>query len=919
MRTDALPRVLNRCAWIFLIAAFCRVAESAVREAWVQRYSNAVSNSVDQAFKVLTDQAGDIIVAGTSDNGTTGKDILTIKYSGADGSTLWQRRYDGPNKLDDRISGIGLDRDGNVVVVGISAPVGEWGPGEGEYYTAKYGAADGATLWEVRRPKGFFSYNNNLPAQLAVDGRGDVVVSMPGLVHPDGTGAYISKFAGGSGALLWQKRYDSEGYDWLNSLAVDANGNVFAGGRSDIVDSLPLYHVVKYSAEGEVVWEKSSSQSDPSDPYAPKPIAVDSGGNLIVVSYVGNEDYKIQSRKYSGTDGVTLWTNNFLTNWNNGSMVVAIASNGDVVIMGSAYLGKHAAADGSPVWRKMATAGLGGHIPTSVTVDGSDNVVVAGLYSGDSYVAKYAAADGSLIWEKKYNSPGASDDSDSAVAVAVDAEGNVVVTGASYNALDTAKYSGGDAALIWEQLHRGVANRNDDATDVALDAAGNVIVTGVSEIENGARKSYTAKYATANGLLLWSRETLAGWDQSSAKVVVDESGDVAISSSGHTAKYASANGASLWEKDFTFTSMEVALDSSGNVLVTGFVRTDNRSDYYTVKYAAADGTILWEKFYSTAGEDVPVGLAIDSKGDVLVTGISNFQFYTVKYAGLDGMLLWEKRHGRTNSLDAIRAIAVDRDGNVVITGKLFVKYLAGGEQAYDYYTAKYAANTGALLWEKSYDGPLKGNDEARAVAIDLNGNVVVSGYSQEDLYIVKYSAAAGAMLWETRTPSVNPSAMGLDASNNFVVVGSAWNNAGAPDYYTAKFASVDGTTLWEQRYNGPANSSDFASSLAIGRDGRVAVTGSSNSNFSSCCNEAFDFATIVYREGLSAVLIQYIFGRVHLSFTGTVGQTYYIQRAPSVEGPWTTVNVNAALVSGLIEYDGGAATEEASFYRVSQL
>jgi len=36
-----------------------------VTEAWVQRYSNMVNNSVDRAFKVLSDPAGDIIVTGT--------------------------------------------------------------------------------------------------------------------------------------------------------------------------------------------------------------------------------------------------------------------------------------------------------------------------------------------------------------------------------------------------------------------------------------------------------------------------------------------------------------------------------------------------------------------------------------------------------------------------------------------------------------------------------------------------------------------------------------------------------------------------------------------------------------------------------------------------------------------------------------
>ena len=37
-----------------------------VTEAWVHRYSNVVSNSVDQAAKVVADAAGDTIVTGTT-------------------------------------------------------------------------------------------------------------------------------------------------------------------------------------------------------------------------------------------------------------------------------------------------------------------------------------------------------------------------------------------------------------------------------------------------------------------------------------------------------------------------------------------------------------------------------------------------------------------------------------------------------------------------------------------------------------------------------------------------------------------------------------------------------------------------------------------------------------------------------------
>jgi hypothetical protein len=60
-----------------------------------------------------------------------------------------------------------------------------------------------------------------------------------------------------------------------------------------------------------------------------------------------------------------------------------------------------------------------------------------------------------------------------------------------------------------------------------------------------------------------------------------------------------------------------------------------------------------------------------------------------------------------------QAAAVDGSGNVVVTGDF----------AKDYYTAKYAVADGALLGEKRLNGPANSEDEARALAVDGNGNV----------------------------------------------------------------------------------------------------------------------------------------------------------------------------------------------------
>jgi len=503
----------------------------------------------------------------------------------------------------------------------------------------------------------------------------------------------------------------------------------------------------------------------------------------------------------------------------------------------------------------------------------------------------------------------------------------------------------------WVQRYNGPANDDDRANAVAVDGSGNVVVTGYSSGTNGCPDFYTAKYAAADGALLWDKRyngPANGWDKALA-VAVDASGNVVVtgwSGSGgyyyqhgyevplsdyYTAKYAAANGALLWEKryngpaDHDDRANAVAVDSSGNVVVTGYSNSTNvidgsyYADYYTAKYAAADGALLWEKRYSGPvnrlyEDSGPQGVVVDGSGNVVVTGSShngtNADYYTAKYAAVDGTLLWEKHYnGPGNGYDYANAVAVDGSGNVVVTGTSY-----GTNSNMDYYTAKYAAADGALLWEKRYNGPENGNDVAQAVAVDGSGNVVVTG-SGDDYCTAKYAAADGALLWEQRYNGPSNSydratAVAVDGSGNVVVT-----RYSGEDYYTAKYAAADGVLLWEKRYNGPVNGVDLASSLAIGPNGMVVVTGASDGNF--LAYTTYDYATVVYRENLPPVSIARVSTGIRLRLTGVPGHSYNIQRAPAVTGPWTTLATPTAPLGGLIEYVDTNPPVGTAFYRTS--
>ena len=63
---------------VFLFIASQPIS-GAVAEAWVQRYASPVGHAEDYAARIVRDDAGDIIVIGSSYTGNTATDIITVK------------------------------------------------------------------------------------------------------------------------------------------------------------------------------------------------------------------------------------------------------------------------------------------------------------------------------------------------------------------------------------------------------------------------------------------------------------------------------------------------------------------------------------------------------------------------------------------------------------------------------------------------------------------------------------------------------------------------------------------------------------------------------------------------------------------------------------------------------------------------
>jgi hypothetical protein len=492
-----------------------------------------------------------------------------------------------------------------------------------------------------------------------------------------------------------------------------------------------------------------------------------------------------------------------------------------------------------------------------------------------------------------YLGGGSSDESE---GIAVDAGGNVYVTGFTtssnfpsinpYQAYQGNKdvfvtrldlTQSGAAGLLYSTYLGG--GGGDSSTGIAVDGSGNAYVTGVTDSTDFPTLN---QYQTDPGDNAWDAFVTR------------------LNASGNALSYSTYLGGRSYDY-----SKGIALDGSGNVYVTGSTTSSNfpSLDQYMAFQGSGDAfitkldttqdgasSLLYSTFLGGSSDDRGRGIAVDGSGNAYVTGftlstdfpiINQYQAYPgdsywdtfvakvdTTQSGVSA-LLYSTYLGGANG-DYAYSIAVDNSGNAYVTGRTHStdfptinQYQADpGDGTFDAFVTRLDTTQGGAA-SFVYSTYLGGgsHDYGHAITVDGSGNAYVTGYT---------------------------------TSTNFPILNQYQGNQGGLDVFVTMLdtAQSGAASLLYSTYLG-GGSSDYGHGIAVDGSGNVYVAGKTYST---------DFPTLNQYQGDQGGLDTFV---TKLFFAGP----------PTVDTPTSAdVTYTTAAMGGNVSNTNGANVTERGVY-----
>jgi len=681
----------------------------------------------------------------------------------------------------------------------------------------------------------------------------------------------LNKTALAQATFEWSKNFNAGGNN--NQIAYDAvtdtNGNVYMTGVHSRGYSENDMVTVKYNSSGQYQWGKTYNLSSEYTQEVGKSIALYRNGTKTyvyaageVASYGYTQFIKIIKYDENGNE---KWQRNYdpgIPGVNDLLSKVITDASGNCYVTGSAttnsYIAKYDSS-GTVVFNTVVPNLTGYTYTTSydMALDAAGNIYATGSSDSGStknyFTFKYNPT-GVLQWSKVFR--GLLNYQSSGKSIKVGASGNIYVTGEYKSATTdylTIKYNPVTGDTIWTKKFDGTFNGNDYGRLLSLDASENVFVTGVTYY-SGNDDMATVKY-NSSGVLQWTKRYSGpgGYPDNPKDMIIDLSGNIFLtfaSDFSYFGKYGiikyNQAGDSLWTRTYDFavgnyeTPYAMALDNSGNVIVTGSSGYENDADFGIIKYNSS-GVLQWaRKFYGAQiTEDRANGVVTDKNGNAYVigkakTGQGGDNIIITKY-NPQGVQKWVYNRGGSfsgyNAYDEGRAMTIDSSGNLYFTGTLYSYPVTKN----DIFVGKLDSN-GTNIWFtlRNGAGAEYGDDAGNDIVLDNSGNIYVAGelsVAGGDLnyVLIKYNSS-GVRQWERSYGGTSISDdvikdLEINNSGDLFVTGVSKNTGTNCDITTLKYSSI-GVQQWIMTYNGNANLNDSGNALKADKLGNVYVCGS---------------------------------------------------------------------------------------------
>lgn len=374
----------------------------------------------------------------------------------------------------DKGNDVAVDTQGNVYITGYFNETANFSGisitsmGNGDVFVAKYNS------------KGTLQWVQSAGGTLFDEGRG-IVLDIEGNIYITGTfnssarfgnisitsagysDAFVAKY-NNNGNILWVKQIGGISYDVGNDIKIDTIGNVYVAG-SYTNNSTYIYEmfIYKYTNNGTFQWSQSAKGK--ANAYS---IAVDKEGNQYVTGlFEGTAIFGTTTKTAVGEFDI------FIAKYNSAGVFQWVQSAG----------------------------GTGEDYGDEIAVDSIGNVYITGSYSYTSTFGSISkiSSGGYDVFIAKYNSngviqwvqSGGSINSEYAYGIAIDAGGNLYITGhyygttkfenisksslGRYSDVYVVKYNT-TGALQWVLSSGGIGE--DYGSAIAIDSKNNIYVTG---------------------------------------------------------------------------------------------------------------------------------------------------------------------------------------------------------------------------------------------------------------------------------------------------------------------------------------------------------------------------------------------------------------------------------------------------------